>query len=156
MKFSDVIVAVASLVVLTVLISFPLESVLVTALGFYLGVTTGAVISIFLSAIIVGCIFTAGISESRRNTIAKITVLSGVIMMFSVGLNTAVLGGEFTQYVREMYLEANPTAELSIFEWYVIGGIYLGFQIFINMLTVLALGFTGLYVGSILRKPKNS
>ena len=156
LRFGDVLTAVASLFLITVLISYPLEAVLVPTLGFYWGPTLGALVSVLLSALICGSIFARKILEGRKESIATISVLFAVLMIFSVVINNAALGEDFTQWVHETYQEANPTASLSTFEWYVVGGLFIGSQMFMNAITLLVLSFIGLYVGSMFRKPKNT
>jgi hypothetical protein len=73
-------------------------------------------------------------------------------MIFSIVINNAALGEDFTQWVHETYQEANPTASLSTFEWHVVGGLFIGSQMFVNANVLLALSFIGLYAGSMLKK----
>ena len=156
LRFGDVLTAVAFLFLITVLVSYPLETVLIPTLGFYWGPTLGALISVLVSSLIIGYIFREKTFEGRKESIAKISVLFAVLMIFSVVINNAALGEDFTQWVHETYQEANPTASLSTFEWYVVGGLFIGSQMFMNAITLVPLSFIGLYVGSILRKPSKS
>ena len=156
LRFGDVLTAVASLFLITVLVSYPLEIVLIPTLGFYWGPTLGALSSVLISSLIVGYIFARKILEGRKESIAKISVLFAVLMIFSIAINNAALGEDFTQWVHETYQEANPTASLTTFEWYVIGGLFIGSQMFMNAITLVPLNFIGLYVGSMLRKPVKS
>lgn len=61
MRFGDVITAVASLFLITILISYPLEIVLVSILGLHLGPTIGALISVLFAGFIIGYIFSGRI-----------------------------------------------------------------------------------------------
>ena len=153
LRFGDVLTAVASLFLITVLVSYPLETVLIPTLGFYLGPTLGALVSVLTSSLIVGYIFAQKTLESRKESIAKISVLFAVLMIFSIVINNAALEEDFNLWVHETYQEANPTASLTTFEWYVIGGLFIGSQMFINAITLVPLSFIGLYAGSMLRKP---
>ncbi len=156
MKFGDVVTAVASSVVVMVLIHFPLMIVLIPALGSYWGINVSAIISVLLSALIVGYVFAAKIwEESRMEAIAKITVLAALLMAFAVVMEVAAMA-DWTTWVKETYLEANPGASLSAFEWYVVEGTYLGAMMFLNVIIVLLLGFIGLYVGSMFKRPAKS
>jgi len=156
LRFGDVVTCVASLAVIMVLIHFPLLMVLVPALGFYWGLNVSAIISVFLSALIGGYIFAGKIwEEARMEAIAKITVLAAVLMMFAVVMESAALA-DWAPAVKEAYQEANPTATLSTFEWYAVESMWLSTQVVLNVVIVLALGFIGLYVGSMLRKPVKS
>ena len=152
MRFGDVLTAVAALFLITVLVSYPLEIVLIPTLGFYLGPTLGALVAVLLSALIVGYTFARRILEGIKESIAKISVLFATLMVFSIVINNAALGEDFTQWVRETYQEANPTASLSTFEWYVVGGLFIGSQMFMNTIILLPMSFIGLYVGSMLKK----
>jgi len=130
--------------------------VLVPALGFYWGSNVSVLISVLLSALIGGYIFAGKIWEARREAIAKITVLAAVLVMFFVVIQNAAIGEDFTQWVHETYQEANPTATLSTLEWYFVGSMALSSQVFWNVVVVLVLGFIGLYVGSMFRRPVKS
>ena len=151
MKFGDVVTAVASLAVIAVLVSFPLSMVLIPALGFSWGQNISAIVSFLLSGLIGGYIFAEKIWEGRMEAIAKITVLSTVLMIFSALIGAAVFA-DWTQMAKDTYLEANPTATLSTTEWYVVVSQMTSQVVFINVIMVLALGFIGLYVGSALRR----
>jgi len=117
LRFGDVITAVALLFLVTVLISYPLEIVLISVLGLHSGPPIGASISVFLGALIIGYVFSGRITDSRKEAIVKISVLFTVLMLFSIVLNNAVLGEDFTKWVHESYQESNPTASLTTFEW---------------------------------------
>ena len=68
LRFGDVLTAVASLFLITVLFSYPLEIVLIPALGFYLGPTLGALGSVLISSLIVGYIFARKIFEEMEKS----------------------------------------------------------------------------------------
>jgi len=156
LKFGDVVTAVASSVVVMVLIHFPLMIVLIPALGAFWGINVSAIISVLLSALTVGYVFATKIwEESRMEAIAKITVLAALLMAFGVVMEVAALA-HWTTWVTDMYLEANPGASLSAFEWYVVEAIYLSSQMFLNVVIVLVLGFVRLYVGSMFKRPAKS
>jgi hypothetical protein len=155
MKFGDVITAVASLFLITVLISYPLEVLLISLLGLNLAPTIGALISVLLGALIVGYIFSVKITESKRWELAKVSVLFTVLMLFSIVLNNAVLGNYFTEWVQETYVESTPSASLSTFEWFLVGGLFIGSQMFMNAIVLLVFSLMGLFVGSKLRKKRD-
>jgi hypothetical protein len=67
-------------------------------------------------------------------------------------LNNAVLGGYFTDWVQESYMESNPTASLTVFEWFLVGGLYIGSQMFMNAIVLFVFSLVGLFTGSILRR----
>ena len=116
MKLGDLITAVASLFLTTVLISYPLEAMLISLLGLYWAPTIGALISVLLGGLIIGYIFAGKTDHGKREFLVKISVLFTVLMLFSIVLNNAVLGEYFTAWVQESYMESNPTASLTTFE----------------------------------------
>jgi hypothetical protein len=89
LRFGDVVTAVALLIVIFILILFPLSLVLTSALGYFEGFMLSAVVSFFLSTIIVGYIFTQKIWEARREAIAKIAVLFTVLVAVVVIIENA-------------------------------------------------------------------
>ena len=113
MKFGDVATAVASLFLITVLISYPLEVLLISFLDLTLAPTVGAVISVLLGAVTIGYIFSVKIANDKRWVIIKISVLFTVLMLFSIVLNNAVLGSYFAEWAQETYMQSNPSASLS-------------------------------------------
>jgi len=154
LRFGDVITAVASLFLITILISYPLEIVLVSILGLYLAPTIGALISVLLGGFIIGYIFSGKIENGSKEVIVKISVLFTVLMVFSIILNNAVLGEYFTDWINESYQQSNPTASLTTFEWFVVGGLFIGSQMFMNVIVLFVFSLMGLYAGSRLRKKK--
>jgi hypothetical protein len=92
--------------------------------------------------------------NGRKESIAKIAVFFTVLMIFSIVLNNAVLGEDFTNWVHESYKESNPTASLTTFEWFLVGGLFIGSQMFMNVIVLFSLSLIGLFAGSMLRKPK--
>jgi len=154
LKFGDLVMAVASLAVIMVLIAFPIEMLVVPALGVDWGPNVSSAVSILLSALIGGYIFAGKIGEARIEATSKITVLSAVLFIFYL-INLPSLA-HWNPAVREVYEAANPGTTLSTFEWYVVEAMALGQAMFINTVMVLVLGFIGLYVGSMLRQPAKS
>ena len=147
MKFGDVITAVASLFLITVLVSYPLESILVPLLGLNWAPAIGALISVLLGGVAVGYFFSGRINSSKKEAIFKISVLFTVLMLFSIVLNNAVLGEYFSGWVQETYEEANPTASLTIFEWFLVGGLFIGSQMFMNAIVLFTFSIVGLLIG---------
>jgi hypothetical protein len=159
MKFGDVVMAVATWAVIMILITFLLDIVLVQAVGYYLGLNIGSIISVFLAALITGYIFAGKIWEARMKAIAKITILAASLMMFAVVMEVAALGTFWKEWVHDAYIDANPDALVHLpskFDWFAIGSIYLGVQVVVNVVIVLVLAFIGLYVGSMFKRPAKS
>lgn len=156
MRFGDVIIAVASLFLVTVFISYPLEIVLISTLGLQSGPPIGAAISVALGALVIGYFFSGKITDNRKEAIVKISMLFTVLMLFSIVLNNAVLGEDFSNWVHESYLESNPAASLTTFEWFLVGGLFIGSQMFMNGIVLFLLSLIGLFFGSMLRKKTNT
>ena len=154
MRFGDIIVAVASLFLVTFLISYPLEIALIQILGLSLAPTIGALVSVLLGGLIIGYIFSQKIGNGRKEVIVTISILFTVLMIFSIILNNAVLGNYFTNWVNETYQESNPTESLTSFEWFVVGGLFIGSQMFMNIIILFVFSFIGLYSGLTLRKKR--
>lgn len=119
--------------------------------GCRLGPIVSSAVSILLSALIGGYIFAGKIHEARTAASAKTIVLAAVLMIFYL-INLPSLG-HWNQVVKEEYEAANPGATLSTAEWYIVESMALGQMIFIYVVIVLLLGFAGLYVGSMFRRP---
>jgi hypothetical protein len=132
-----------------------LEIVLISTLGLHSGPPIGASISVFLGALIIGYVFSGRTNNSRKEAIAKISVLFTVLMIFSIILNNAVLGGDFTKWVHESYQESDPAASLTTFDWFLVGGLFIGSQIFMNTIVLFLLSFIGLFIGSLFKKKKD-
>jgi flagellar biosynthesis protein FliQ len=147
LKFGDVIVAVASIVVLTYLFEYPL--------GFVFNLQTNggqwadSLISILLSALIVGIVFAGKIwEENRIKAILRILVLVAVLFIF--GLWISVSSSDWISAIRE----ANPHSTYTASNWYYFDSSVAVGTVFLNVVFVLVLSFIGLYIGSMLRKPK--
>jgi hypothetical protein len=152
LKFGDIIIAVASIIVICVLISFPLMLVLTPAVGSYNAFELSGFVVFILSPIIVGYIFAKQIwEENRTKTILKIAVLVAFIAMFMGLIDSAVV--EWAPYTRAEYLTLNPTATPTAFEWYNIQLAALNMEGFATVALMLVFTFIGLYIGSQLKKP---
>lgn len=153
-RFGDVITAVAALFLVTVLISYPLEIVLISVLGLGLAPTIGALVSVLLGSLIIGYVFSRKMENGGTDIILKISILFTVLMIFSIILNSAVLGNYFTDWVHETYQESNPTESLTTFDWFVVGGLFIGSQMFMNIIILFVFSLIGLYSGLILRRKR--
>jgi hypothetical protein len=149
LKFGDIVTAVASIAVLMVLFSYPLGLVLDPQTWW--GQWANSAISILLSAMIVGYIFAGKIwEEARIRAILRIVILGAVLFIFYMTIRLS--SADFISWVMEAY----PHPEYSAADWYRLDGMVLGYNLFLNVVFLLAVGFIGLYVGSMLRKPKKS
>jgi len=153
LKFSDMIIAAASLAIISKIIYLPLALALYPPLGVYGGFLLSVVISILASAIITGYIYTRKIwEENRTKTIAKMTILVTAFVWLTALMESAA-SADWTPKIKAEYLTTNPTATPSAFEWYYIENLVLNVAIFVAIVIALALGFIGLYIGSQLKKP---
>ena len=154
MKFGDVVTCVASFVVVNGLISVPLIIAFVPILGFYSGDEVGNTISLFLAAFVIGYIFAGKILEARRESITKITVLAtALVMLFGMSLPALE---HWAPSMREEFQAMVGTTTLSNYEWLGVEAMALSIYVFINGVLTLVLGFIGLYVGSMLKRPVKS
>ncbi|MFQ5822367.1 MAG: hypothetical protein ACE5I5_20525 [Candidatus Heimdallarchaeota archaeon] len=156
MKFGDVVISVACILVISILISVPLEIALIPALGFAtqrMIVSMG--ISVLLAALIHGYFYAGKIRENRREAISQITLLYAAFLMLTVMFSPAIVywapmaeEGDSVQGLLAM----NPTTTLSTCDWHCL----LQTQLRIEMLLFGVIGFAlvsiGLYGGSMLRR----
>ena len=154
MKFGDVVMAVASIAVISALIHAPLDMVFVSALGLTSGYIVGDFVLFFLSTLISGYIFAGKIWEARREAITKIAVLWAALM-YLFGLIVPASLAHWGLMAEEAYQEQYGTT-LSPIEWVHWEIMYLDIFVFLFIVVALVLSFIGLYVGSMLRKPKKS
>lgn len=154
MKFGDLVISVASMAVILVLIAAPLGMVFVSAWGLESGYMVSLAVSVFLSALIGGYIFAAKIREARREAISKMTVLWAGFVMVMVGLGSGTLA-DLGPMIKEGY-QGEYGETLSTSEWVNFESMHYDGFMFMTVAMVLVLGFIGLYVGSMLRKPKGS
>jgi len=145
---------VATIAVISALIHAPLDLVFVSPLGLELGYTVSAFVSLLLSALIGGYIFAEKIWEAWREAITKITVLWAALVMMVLRIGSASIA-HWGLMAEEAYQGQYGTT-LSTLEWVHWEFMYLDVFGFIFVGMALVLGFIGLYVGSMLRKPKKS
>jgi hypothetical protein len=146
MKFGDVIVAVASMVVTFTLVDALLWIALVpinTALG-----DVANIVSLLVSALIVGYVFAGKIrEESRMASIGKVVVLFAVVMFFAVAVFFGAVyhyGPWVDQYLNSTYPTHGTTPE----DWMAYESMVLFEDAGVYVALSLVLGLAGLYVGS--------
>jgi amino acid transporter len=151
LKFGDIIIATATIIVLCVLISYPLTQLISLATSAYNAFEISGFIVFFLSPVITGYIYAKQIKEENRTkTILKIAVLVAFIAMFMVLLDDAVV--EWAPYYKAEYLKTNPTATPTAYEWYNIQLAALTMETFAAAAVMLIFTFIGLYIGSMLKR----
>ena len=159
LRFGELVICVALMAVILALIAFPLDMVLFSAVGISGMSSWGSlgclIVSLFVSALISGYVFAGKIWESRIGTIAKITVLWAALVMLVAIIVPATLA-DWGLQTKEEYLVMYPGATLSASEWVTWEMMSLDMSMFLVVGLALVLGFIGLYVGSMLRKPKKS
>jgi len=159
LRFGDVVTCVASIAVIYALIVAPLDMVFVSVgLGFELGQYIGAFVSFFLSALISGYIFAGKIWEAWREAITKITVLWAALVSLiatMIPAGVAHWGLVSEEKFREKFpgISWTTLSNAERMGWEMINN--AGF-LFLIVGMALVLSFIGLYVGSMLRKPKKS
>jgi predicted Na+-dependent transporter len=156
-KFEDVITALASTVVLYVIIFFVIGLPLsVSAISSGWGGDVETIVGLFVAAAIVGYVFAKRIwSENGLEAITKISVLGAVVELLYVANEPSLpsWGSVVTQDIAKAY----PTSTFSASQMLNLESQVLADTIFLNVVIVLVLGFVGLYVGSKLRRtPKSS
>ena len=151
MKFSDVIVAVASLLLVAWLVNAVLNFAFIP-MSTSFGGDLAFILSALVSAIIVGYVFAGKIrEESRMASIGKVVVLSAVVMMLIVWA-TGGATAHYSVWVDENLQKMYNTASWANVDWF-------WFEMTLTMaitavygVFTLVFGFIGLYVGS-MRKP---
>jgi hypothetical protein len=155
LKFGDVVTAVASLIVVDVLLDFVLLAVFIPV-NSYWGTDVANIISLLVAALIVGYVFAVKIQEeSRIGAIGRIVVLFAVVVMFAAMALFAV--NPYTSTAINEGLESNfSTSGWTTSDWF--GYSFLGIVMLVafNVVIALVFSFIGLYVGSMLRKPKKT
>jgi hypothetical protein len=150
LKFSDVIVATASLVLAGFLLDFALKG------AFVLLNSTGSellawIISFLVAPLIVGYVFALKIQEeSKIRTIGSIVVLSSFTLMLSLMVWIAnPIASPWVKESLESLFNANGWTN---YDW----SAYLAVAVMLEVVAALLLSFIGLYVGSMLKKPKKT
>ena len=99
-----------------------------------------------------GYIFAGKLWEARREAVTKITVLWAALVMLFAIIVPATLA-DWGPMAKEEYQAANPGTTLSTSEWVNWEMMYLDVFMFLCVVMALVLGFIGLCIGSMLRKP---
>lgn len=153
MEFGDVVYAVATGGLLTVLISFALASVSPSFILLYGWGAVSDVVAALIAGLIVGFIFAGKIAEDRMKSIAKIIVL-GIIVF---GFWTLVINGSYTDYTA--YTQASVGhvgAYATAWDWMSQMSYFLTAFTLVSVTISAPLWAIGLYVGSMLKKPKKT
>ncbi len=147
------ILAAASLAIVSKIIYFPLAWVLYPPLGPQSGSVVGIIISILAAAVITGYVYAGKIwEENRTRTIAKVVVLLTAFVWVTALIEVAP-SADWTSKTRAEWLTINPGAVPTTTEWYYIENLILNLALFLAIVFAVVLGFIGLYIGSQLKKP---
>jgi hypothetical protein len=150
LKFSDVIIATASLI----LLGFILDTFLMVAFGSLSASSTSDtlafVISVLVASLIVGYVFALNIQdESRIKATGVIAVLSAFTLLI---LFAIVIANNFAYPWMQDSLNSmfNKTTE----QWthYDLNA-YAALTVSVQVIIGLVISFVGLYIGSMLKKP---
>jgi hypothetical protein len=156
LKFSNVILAVATVAVIYVLVYYVLGMALVPSMGSYWGLNSAAIVSTLVAGLVVGYVFAGKMQEeSKMRAIGKIAVLFGAVTASATTIALSA-NGYYDAWVTEYLQGTFSTGAWTTIDWYVHGQLVLAGQVALNVLLALVLGFIGLYIGSVLRKPRKS
>ena len=153
MKFSDMVIAVAAMGVVAALIGGLLDLAFVSALGLVVGYPVSFIVYMFIAALVGGYVFAGKIQEARKEAIAKITVLWGAFWIILATIVPAQ--AEWGAYVRQAY-QGQYGATLTIAEWVNWESVFLEIFALETIIIVVVTSIIGLYIGSMLRKPKTN
>lgn len=154
LKFSDVITAVASLIVVEILLDFVFLAVFVLSIS-YLGTYVAAILSFLVGSLIIGYVFAAKIQEeSKMGAIGRIVILSTVVvLLFVMGLFAAnpYFGTEIIEGLENMFSTSGWTTR----DWLAYSQLGIIMVLTANISLSLVFNFIGLYVGSMLKQKKS-
>ena len=154
LKFGDVVTAVASLTVVYILLELVMLAVMVPV-NSYWGPDISTIVSVLVAALIVGYVFAAKINEeSRMGAIGRIAVLYTVVLMFFTMalMVNPYLGVSMDEGLESMF----STGGWTTMDWVSYSQLIIVMIVVLNVVFALVFGFIGLYVGSMLRKPKKT
>ena len=150
MKFGDVVTAVASLGVITLLLDSVLLAVFVPVMHAG-GTDIAGILSTLVASLIVGYVFALKIQEeSRRGAIGSIVVLFTVVSMLATMVFIA--NPLASPAVKESMDTMFSTSGWTNYDWFDAMFVLVA----LNVVVALVFGFIGLYAGSMLRKPKKT
>jgi hypothetical protein len=150
LKFSDVVIATASLVLTGFLLDFVLKGVFVL-LNSTMSEMLAWIIAFLVTPLIIGYVFALKIQdESRIRTIGSIVVLSTFTLMLF--LLVWIANPIASPWVKDSLENLFNTIGWTNYDW----SAYLALAVTLEVVLALVLSFIGLYAGSMLRKPKKT
>jgi hypothetical protein len=152
LKFSDVIVAVASLTVAFILFDCVFNLALVPTTSTDWGAMVAVILSILLSGLVVGYVFAGKIQEeSKRASIGKVVILFTAVFGLLVTIVYSAIyhyGALVDENLQSMY----NTSAWTNSNWFAYEIMMLVIAVAMFVVFALVFGFIGLYIGS-MRKP---
>jgi hypothetical protein len=117
------------------------------------GPDVAIIVSLLVASLVVGYLFAGKIyEESRRGAIVRIAVLSTVVLMLAMLglLANPYTGTSIKESLESMYTTGGWTTA----DWLAYSQMIILLLVSMYVVLALVLDFVGLYVGSMLRKPK--
>ena len=151
MKFSDVILATAALVLFALILDAILEVAFVPLKPNTTSDTLSFIISVLAVSLVVGYVFALKIQEeSRVKAVLGITVLTSFLAIFFFAIWIASPFG--SPWFKDTLNSLFNTSGWTDYEW----SAYSALVVSLDIVILFVLGFIGLYAGSMLRKPKKT
>jgi general stress protein CsbA len=151
LKFGDVIVATASLVLIGIMLETVLRVAFIPVGSAIASEMLAWIIALLVTSLIVGYVFALKMQEqSRIKAIGKILVLSTLAVLLITMAWYAQ--PEANAYHRDNMVSMFNTSGFTNADWYA----YSALLITMDMVIVAVFNFIGLYVGSLLKKPKKT
>ncbi len=152
MKSSDMIIVIGTMALVVAFTAYPLDLAFASALGLAAGYPISFIIYLFAGALVGGLIFARSIRESRKETIAKITVVWGLFWFVLATIVPTLT--RYGDYATAMYT-GQYGASLTPNEWANWQSMFVEWFGFVTMTVVVLTCLAGLYIGSIIRmQPK--
>ena len=153
LKTGDALIVMSTMTLIYALVVYPFDLVVVSALGLTNGWIASGVVAALISALVAGVVFAWQIQEYKKEAIFKITVL-WALLWYVAGLILESFS-TFGTYATQSY-EGQYGATLSAYQWELWQGM-VGDSIYLELVVVAVVtAVIGLYVGSMLRKPKKA
>jgi hypothetical protein len=151
LKFGDIIIVVATLFLIFIFLGFLLNLVLIPVNTSW-GGEVSVMVSVLISALIVGYVFAGKIrEESRIASIGKIIVLFATLMVLVIMMVYATLP-YFGTVLNDTLSNTYSTGSWTHTDWFSYELMFLTIELALFAAFGLVFGFIGLYIGS-MRKP---
>jgi hypothetical protein len=151
LKFSDVVIATASLVLIGLALDAILLVVFIPLNSNSMSDLLAYIIAWLVASLIVGCVFALKIQdESRIRAIGSIVVLSAFALIFFLGIWIA--NPLASPWFKDSLMSMFNTSGWTNYDW----SAYAALVTTVDIVVGLVFGFIGLYAGSMLKKAKKS